>query len=60
MRDGQIVLDGPPATVFAPANVELLASTGLRPPPAARIAALMGQERVPSDADDLLRGITGR
>ena len=47
MRDGQIVLDAPPAVVFAPANVELLASTGLRPPPAARVAALMGTEIIP-------------
>jgi energy-coupling factor transport system ATP-binding protein len=60
MRDGQIVLDGAPATVFAPENVDLLASTGLRPPPAARIAALMGQQMVPSDAGDLLRAIALR
>ncbi len=57
MRDGQIVLDHSPAAVFAPANVQLLASTGLRPPPAARVAALMGQETVPLDADDLLHAI---
>jgi energy-coupling factor transport system ATP-binding protein len=54
MRDGHIVLDGAAASVFAPANVELLASTGLRPPPAARIAALMGLHAVPADPDALI------
>jgi len=57
MRDGQILLDGSPPTVFAPANVDLLASTGLRPPPAARIAALMGLDVVPADADQLLQAL---
>ena len=42
MREGVVVADGPPGTVFAPANVDLLASTGLTPPPAARIAARLG------------------
>ena len=31
MRQGEIVLDGPPDVAFGPANVDLLASTGLRP-----------------------------
>ena len=57
MREGQIVLDHSPDAVFGPTNVELLASTGLRPPPAARVAALVGQETVPLDADDLLQAI---
>ena len=55
MRQGEIVFDGPPDLAFAPANVELLASTGLRPPPAARIAALMSLDVVPADAAGLLR-----
>ncbi len=57
MRDGLIVADGPPATVFAPANHALLASTGLTPPPAVRIAARMGLDFVPLDADQLLAAI---
>lgn len=54
MRGGEIVLDGPPATVFAASNWPLLASTGLRPPTAARIGALIGLPRTPLDADALL------
>ena len=54
MRDGVVVADGPPEQVFAPAGFELLASTGLTPPPAARIAARMGLDVVPFDADSLL------
>jgi len=57
MRDGVVVADGPPATVFAPANEDLLASTGLTPPPAARIAARLGLSVVPLDADELLAAI---
>jgi energy-coupling factor transport system ATP-binding protein len=57
MRYGEVVLDGAPSEVFAPTNVELLASTGIRPPTAARIAALMGLPIVPGDADQLLRAI---
>jgi len=53
MRSGEVVLDGPPSDVFAPANVGLLASTGLRPPTAARVAALMGLTYAPADADEL-------
>ncbi|MFL5668712.1 MAG: ABC transporter ATP-binding protein [Chloroflexota bacterium] len=54
MRDGVVVADGPPGVVFAPANRDLLASTGLTPPPAARIAARMGLTAVPLDARQLL------
>ena len=42
MRDGRVVADGPPAEVFAPAQPRCSRSTGLRPPPAARIAARLG------------------
>jgi energy-coupling factor transport system ATP-binding protein len=57
MRDGRIVRDGPPADVFARGCWDVLASTGLTPPPAARVAAAMGLELVPPDADSLLRAL---
>ena len=57
MRDGVVVADGPPERVFAPADLDLLASTGLTPPPAARIAARMGLDVVPLDAAGLLRAL---
>ncbi len=57
MREGTIVADGPPATVFAPSNRELLASTGLTPPPAARIAARLRLGAVPLDAAGLLAAL---
>jgi energy-coupling factor transport system ATP-binding protein len=57
MRQGQIVLDGQPDVAFAPANVDLLASTGLRPPPAARVAHRLGLDAVPLDADGLLAAL---
>jgi energy-coupling factor transport system ATP-binding protein len=57
MREGVVVADGPPAIVFAPANRELLASTGLIPPPAARIAARLGLGVVPPDAAGLLAAL---
>jgi energy-coupling factor transport system ATP-binding protein len=55
MRDGEITFDGPPADAFSPENADLLASTGLRPPPAARIAARLGLETTPADAAELLQ-----
>jgi energy-coupling factor transport system ATP-binding protein len=57
MRDGRIVRDGPPADVFAPGGWGVLESTGLTPPPAARVAAAMGLELVPPDAVSLLRAL---
>ena len=57
MREGTIVADGTPAVVFAPSNRELLASTGLTPPPAARVAALMRLDVVPLDAAGLLAAL---
>ncbi len=60
MREGVVVADGPPEQVFAPASVELLASTGLTPPPAARIAARMDLDVVPLDAAGLLRALSVR
>ena len=59
MRQGAVALDGPPAMVFAAANAELLASTGLAPPPAARIAARLGLTGVPADAASLLALLAG-
>ena len=56
MRDGVVVADGPPERVFAPAGLDLLASTGLTPPPAARVAARMGLDVVPLDAAGLSTG----
>ena len=60
MRDGVVVADGPPERVFAPAGLDLLTSTGLTPPPAARVAARMGLDVVPLDAAGLLRALGAR
>jgi energy-coupling factor transport system ATP-binding protein len=57
MRLGEVVADGPPAAIFAPDHRDLLASTGLVPPPAARIAAAMGLSIVPADAASLLAAL---
>jgi energy-coupling factor transport system ATP-binding protein len=57
MRAGVVVADGPPGVVFAPSNHALLASTGLTPPAAARIAARMGLAAVPLDAEGLLAAL---
>ena len=54
MRKGEIILDGEPREVFAPGNVTALESTGLRPPPASRIAALLGLTEVPLWKDELI------
>jgi energy-coupling factor transport system ATP-binding protein len=59
MRDGRIVLDGPPADVFAEAAWETLASTFLEPPLAARIGARLGLGPTPTD-DALLTALSGR
>ena len=42
MRRGEIIADGPPTDVLTAANADLLASTGLTPPPTARIADALG------------------
>ncbi len=54
MRGGLVVAEGPPGTVLAAANASLLASTGLEPPPLARLAARLGMAGVPLDAAELL------
>jgi energy-coupling factor transport system ATP-binding protein len=60
MRQGEIVLDDAPGVVFSVQHTGMLASTGLRPPPASRIAALLGLGDVPADADELLRLLARR
>jgi energy-coupling factor transport system ATP-binding protein len=57
MRAGRVVADGSPVSIFAPAGRGLLASTGLIPPPAARIAARLGLETVCLDAAGLLAAL---
>jgi len=49
MRDGRIVLDGPPAEVFAEPAWPTLESTFLEPPLAARIGARLGLGPTPTD-----------
>ena len=54
LRAGQVVADEPPRAIFSAANRDLLASTGLTPPPAARIAARLGMDPPALDAAGLL------
>ncbi|HEX2754983.1 MAG TPA: hypothetical protein VHM48_05940, partial [Candidatus Limnocylindrales bacterium] len=49
MRDARIVLDCPPAEVFAEAAWPTLASTFLEPPLAARVGARLGLGSTPTD-----------
>lgn len=61
MREGVVVADGPPGIVLGGGQAELLASTGLVPPPAARIATAMGlPDGVALDARSLLDAIARR
>jgi energy-coupling factor transport system ATP-binding protein len=50
MRAGRIVLDGTPAEVFGEASWEMLASTYLEPPLAARVGAHLGLGSTPTEA----------
>ena len=50
MRAGKVVLDGPPAEVFAEAAWETLASTFLEPPLTARVGARLGLGSTPTEA----------
>ena len=50
MRAGQVILDGIPGEVFGAANTELLASSFLEPPLAARIATRLGFTGVVTEA----------
>ena len=55
MHRGEIVLDAPPDVAFSADNAALLATTGLQPPPAARVAAQLDLGTAPGDAAELLR-----
>ncbi len=59
MRAGRVVLDGTPADVFAEASWELLASTYLEPPLAARVGARLGLGSTPTEAS-LVAALTSR
>ena len=50
MREGRIVADGSPADVFAASTWEVLASTGLVAPVAARVGARLGLGATPTEA----------
>jgi energy-coupling factor transporter ATP-binding protein EcfA2 len=60
MRSGLIIADGPPNEVLSATQTDLLASTGLMPPPAARVAAALGLPGAPADAEALLAALSGR
>jgi energy-coupling factor transport system ATP-binding protein len=49
MRRGRIVLDGPPADVFAEPAWETLASTFVEPPLPAKLGARLGLGSTPSE-----------
>jgi energy-coupling factor transport system ATP-binding protein len=51
MRDGRIVLDGPPGQVFGESSWEILASTYLEPPYSVRIGARLGLGSTPTERD---------
>jgi energy-coupling factor transport system ATP-binding protein len=59
MRAGKVVLDGPPAGVFAEEAWETLASTFLEPPLAARVGARLGLGSTPTEAS-LVAALAGR
>ena len=59
MREGTIILDADPGTVFGASSWEALASTGLDPPLAARIGARTGLGSTPSEAS-LVRALVAR
>ncbi|MGH2406814.1 MAG: ABC transporter ATP-binding protein [Candidatus Limnocylindrales bacterium] len=59
MREGTVVADGPPREIFAPDNASLLASTALRLPPVAELAALLGMAGAPLTVAELLAEIRG-
>jgi energy-coupling factor transport system ATP-binding protein len=57
LRAGEVVADGSPSQVFAPANHALLDSTGLLAPVTARIAARLGLTTAPLTVETLLAAI---
>lgn len=60
MRLGEVIADGPPTTVLTAANADLLASTGVTPPPTARVAAALGLADTPVDVEGLLAALRVR
>jgi len=60
MAAGRVILDGPPATVFAESSWPTLASTYLEAPLSARLGARLGLGSTPTDASliDALGGAT--
>jgi energy-coupling factor transport system ATP-binding protein len=54
MRQGEVMADGPPGQALSAAAANLLETTGLTPPPAARIAGLLGLDGAPGSAAELL------
>ncbi len=59
MRLGRIVLDGPPADVFARASWETLRSTYIEPPLSAVVGDRLGLGSTPTDAS-LIRALAGQ
>ncbi len=58
MRAGRVILDGPPASVFAEPAWPELASTYLEPPLPARVGARLGLGATPTEAA-LVEALTG-
>jgi energy-coupling factor transport system ATP-binding protein len=58
MRDGRVILDGPPGEVFTGDQTETLATAGIAPPPAARIGWLLGVGATPTE-EALIRALVG-
>lgn len=59
MRAGRVVLDGSPAEVFDPRHREVLSSTNLEPPLAARVSARMGLAAAVTESQ-LVAGLLNR
>jgi energy-coupling factor transport system ATP-binding protein len=59
MREGRIVLDGPPASAFARESWETLRSTFVEPPLAALVGDRLALGSTPTD-DDLVRALSRR
>ena len=60
MRQGEVIVDGPPSSVLAAGNAGLLATSGLTPPPLAQVAAALGLNPAPADVRSLLAALRAR
>jgi energy-coupling factor transport system ATP-binding protein len=60
MREGRIVLDGPPSAAFAPDRWDTLRSTYLEPPLPARIGHRLGLESTTPTDDSLVDALRAR